>query len=120
MDAPWPASESHPGSQADARISLQVRRFAVVWLAAAAAAMALALGAAWLTGVYRGGVDARVSGLATAQQRALTLQAAELKTTTDLLRWQLDPATSAAATVRADLRVDQQAAAQLAASAAGL
>jgi diguanylate cyclase (GGDEF)-like protein len=116
MDAPWPASDPHPGSQAEVRISHQVRRFAVVWLAAAAAAMALALGAAWLTGVYRGSIAARSAALATAEQRAPALQAAELETTADLLRWQLRPGPAAPAPLAADLRSLERASARLAAS----
>ena len=114
MDAPWPASDPHPVSQAQARISHQVRRFAVVWLAAAAAAMALALGAAWLTGQYRGSADQRVSALAVAEQRAPALEAAELRTTADLLRWKLHPVAGSAAAVRRDLNAQARATGRLA------
>ena len=104
MDAPGPVGDLHPGSRADTRISLQVRRFAVVWLAVAIAATLLAAFSGWVTGAYRTGVQQRAGALTAAQQRSQLLETAVLRQLNDELQWRLNPGLAYAGVLRADLR----------------
>ena len=111
---------AHPGSRVDTRISLQVRRFAVVWMAAAIATTLFAAGAGWLTDAYLSDAQQRASALATTRQHTQQLQLAVLRESTDELQWRLRPGLAYSSVIAADLTAVSSARRGLASAAGAL